>query len=125
MITAGTVRGYACEIGDLLVAVVDRAGSGSVNSDWSVVQTNIDGAVVGPSSSTNGAVVLFDGTTGKLIKNSAKVLTTIGGNLLSLANPNEQRYLRTETANTVTAITAATLKSDLALNNVENTALTT
>ena len=68
VITAGTVRGYVCEIGDLLVAIVDRAGSGSVNSDWSVVQTNIDGAVVGPSSSTNGAVVLFDGTTGKLIK---------------------------------------------------------
>lgn len=125
VITAGTVRGYVCEIGDLLVAIVDRAGSGSVNSDWSVVQTNIDGAVVGPSSSTNGAVVLFDGTTGKLIKNSAKVLTTIGGNLLSLANPSAQRYLRTEIANTVTAITAATLKTDLALDNVENTALTT
>jgi hypothetical protein len=68
---------------------------------------------------------LFDGTTGKLIKDSAKVLTTIGGNLLSLANPSAQRYLRTETGNTVTAITAATLKTDLALDNVENTALTT
>ncbi len=38
------------------------------------------GDVVGPASATNGAVALFDGTTGKLLKNSAAadVLTALG-----------------------------------------------
>lgn len=35
-----------------------------------------NGDVVGPVSATNNAVVLFDGTTGKLVKNSAKLLPT-------------------------------------------------
>ena len=43
VITAGTYAGQACEVGDLIVAVVARSGSGNVNSDWTVAQGNIDG----------------------------------------------------------------------------------
>lgn len=68
VITAGTVKGKVCEIGDLVVAMVDRAGSGNVDADFTVAQTNLDGAVIGPASVTDGYLVLFDGTTGKLIK---------------------------------------------------------
>jgi hypothetical protein len=71
IITAGTYAGVVCEVGDLIIATIDRAGSGNLNSDWVVVQTNIDGAVTGPASATDGNFPLFDGTTGKLIKNSA------------------------------------------------------
>lgn len=46
VITAGTYAGIVCEIGDLIIAVVDRSGSGNLNSDWTVAQTNIDGAVL-------------------------------------------------------------------------------
>jgi hypothetical protein len=70
IITAGTYAGVACEVGDLIIAIVDRAGTGNVNSDWTVVQTNLDGAVIGPASSTDGNFVLFNGASGKLIKNS-------------------------------------------------------
>ncbi len=45
VIEAGTIKGNACEIGDLLIATVDRASAG-VNADWTVAQTNIDGAVI-------------------------------------------------------------------------------
>lgn len=71
VITAGTYRGNVCEIGDMLIATVDRAGTGAVNADWVVVQTNIDGAVVTSDlSPTTGEVAVFDGTTGKIIKGS-------------------------------------------------------
>lgn len=70
IITAGTYAGNVCEVGDLIIAVVDRSGSGNVNSDWIVIQTNVDGAVTGPSSATNGNFPIFNGTTGKLISNS-------------------------------------------------------
>ena len=45
VITAGTYAGQKCEIGDLIIALVDRTGSGNVNADWTVAQTNIDGAI--------------------------------------------------------------------------------
>lgn len=43
--TAGTYVGQACEVGDLMIAVVERKGTGSQNSDWDVIQTNINGAI--------------------------------------------------------------------------------
>lgn len=68
VITAGTVKGKVCEVGDLVISMVDRAGSGNEDADWTVAQTNLDGAVIGPASVTDGYLVLFDGVTGKLIK---------------------------------------------------------
>ena len=50
VITAGTYAGQVCEIGDLIIALVDRSGSGNVNSDWCVAQTNINGAITGIKS---------------------------------------------------------------------------
>lgn len=43
--TAGTYVGQMCEVGDLLIAVVARDGTGNQDSDWDAVQTNIDGAI--------------------------------------------------------------------------------
>lgn len=70
VVSAGTYAGQKCEIGDLIIAVISRGSSGSVNDDWTIVQTNIDGAVVGPSTSTNNNIVIFDGTSGCTIKDS-------------------------------------------------------
>lgn len=50
VITPGTYAGQVCEIGDLIIALVDRAGSGNANSDWCVAQTNINGAITGVRS---------------------------------------------------------------------------
>lgn len=82
VITAGTYSGTVCEVGDLLIATIDRAGSGNLSSDWTVVQTNIDGAVTGPASATDNHVVLFNGSTGKLVKSSG---TALGNGTLTLA----------------------------------------
>lgn len=66
--TAGTYAGAKCEIGDVIICVKD--GSSDTASDWTIVQSNIDGAVTGPTSSTNAHVAVFNGATGKIIKDS-------------------------------------------------------
>lgn len=71
------------------------------------------GDVVGPGSSTDNAIVLFDGLTGKLIKDSAKALSTVGGNIAALSNPGAISFLRINADNTVTARTASELRTDL------------
>ena len=68
--TAGTYKGQKCEVGDLIVCIKDYADS-PADSDWTVVQTNIDGAVTGPESAADGNLPAFDGATGRIIKDSA------------------------------------------------------
>ncbi len=43
--TAGTYVGQKCEVGDMMIALVARKGTGNENTDWDIVQTNIDGAI--------------------------------------------------------------------------------
>mgnify|MGYP007112771594 CR=1 FL=1 len=52
VITAGTYAGQKCEVGDLIIALVDRDGTGNLDSDWTVAQTNIDGAITDISTTT-------------------------------------------------------------------------
>ena len=52
----------------MIICLTD--GTAAKDSDWTVVQANIDGAVTGPASATDGHVAVFDGATGKLIKDS-------------------------------------------------------
>ena len=70
--TAGTYAGEACEVGDLILCLT--AGTSANDAHWTVQQKNIDGAVVGPASSVDANVAVFDSTTGKLIKDSGKAL---------------------------------------------------
>jgi hypothetical protein len=130
VITAGTYKGVVAEVGDLFIATVDRASAG-VNGDWTVVQTNIDGAVVGPASSTNSNVALFDGASGNLIKDSgvtisgsntgdeANASTTVKG-IIELATQTE---VNTGT-DTTRAVTPATLKGNLGVTGTLATTLT-
>lgn len=52
VITAGTYAGQKCEVGDLIIALIDRNGTGNLDSDWTVAQTNIDGAITDISATT-------------------------------------------------------------------------
>ena len=69
VITAGTYAGQACEVGDMLIAIVDRAGSGNANADWVVIQTNVDGTVTAAATLVANSVLLGDG--GKALKTLA------------------------------------------------------
>lgn len=60
--------GTPIEAGDMIIVISDAVAYSS--NIISVIQSNIDGAVTGPDSALNEAVVLFDGETGKLVKAS-------------------------------------------------------
>ena len=64
----GTYAGQSCEAGDLVLCVKDYASGSASNADWTVIQANIVGAVSGPGSSVANHVAVFDGTSGKIIK---------------------------------------------------------
>lgn len=74
VITAGTYAGAACEVGDMIVCLT--SGTAANNAHWTVIQSNIDGAVIGPASSVDARVAVFNGATGKVIKDSGYTIAT-------------------------------------------------
>ena len=73
---AGTYAGVECEAGDLIIVIADYADTFK-NSDFLVVQANVDGAVTGPDASTDANIVVFDGTTGRKIKDSSVTIASV------------------------------------------------
>lgn len=127
--TAGTYAGVECEIGDLVICIT--AGTTATDSHWTVAQTNIDGAVTGPSSSTDGRVALFSGTSGKVLKQSSY---TIGKSVPSDAVFTDTVYTHPSykqvssglykiTTNSTGHITAATavVKADITALGIPST----
>lgn len=76
VVEAGTYAGVECEAGDLIIVIADYADTFK-NSDFLVVQANVDGAVTGPDASTDANIVVFDGTTGCKIKDSTVTLASL------------------------------------------------
>lgn len=78
----GGASGTNVEAGDLLLCLTDGTAAGdqaTVGTSWSIAQTNLDGAVIGPASATDGGFAKFNGTTGKVIKNSAATIAVADG----------------------------------------------
>lgn len=74
----GGASGITVEVGDMIICNTDGTASGNqatVGNNWNIIEKNIVGAVSGPASSTNNNVAFFDGTTGKLIKDSGITLS--------------------------------------------------
>lgn len=75
----GKIDGLKVEAGDTMYCILDTVAAttsnwGTIASRWNVVQKNEDGVVTGPSDSTANHVVTFADGTGKVIKDSGKVL---------------------------------------------------
>ena len=117
VITANTYAGQVCEVGDTIICITD--GNTANNNHWAVIQTNIDGSVIGPSSSSANNVAVFTGTTGKVIKDSG---FTIGKSVPSNAVFTDTHYasnlLTTSSITATTQVTSAT--TDPWLNLIEN-----
>lgn len=83
----GGAAGINVTVGDMMICVVDGASAGdhaTAGANWDIIERNLDGAVIGPSSATHNSVPQFQGTTGKLIKNSGVLLS----DLAPLNSPN-------------------------------------
>lgn len=109
-------NGEVCEIGDLIICIKD--GTTHSAGDWTIVQTNIDGAVIGPASAVNNHVAIFNGANGKIIKDSG---FTIGKSVPSDAKFTDTHYTTHLYAGTGTAQNAATTNGNTKLTIVDNT----
>jgi hypothetical protein len=73
----GGASGPVVEVNDTIICGTDGTAAGThaaVGSNWNILQTNIVDAsilVTGPTSATSGNFAMFDGTTGKIIKDSS------------------------------------------------------
>ena len=116
VITAGTYFGNVCQIGDQIMAIETRNGSGDIDADWTVVQANIDGAVIGPSSVTDAHIAQFDGTTGKLLKDGG-VLGTMAAeaatDYITKALFDAETFLMAKSDNTPVAIPRTEVATEL------------
>ena len=74
MSEAGTFYGKKVQIGDMVICYVDYSGktisSSNFDSYYTVIETNNEGMVIGPSSAVSSNFASFDGNSGKLIKDS-------------------------------------------------------
>lgn len=78
----GGASGTDVEVGDMIICNTDGTVSGNqatVGQYWNVIQKNIVGAVTGPASSINNTIPVFDGVTGKVIKQG--IITDNGTNI--------------------------------------------
>lgn len=69
----GGASGPNVEVNDMVTCSVDGSLTGNhatVGANWFITQANLDGAVIGPAGATDGYFPLFDGVSGRLIKNS-------------------------------------------------------
>jgi hypothetical protein len=76
----GGASGVVVEVGDTAYCITTAASGtqAAVGASWNIAQVNIDGAVTGPASSTDAHIALFNGASGKVIKDSGAVLSTDG-----------------------------------------------
>ena len=73
----GTYAGAECEIGDLIICLKNYDEGSAGNADFMVLQANIDGDVTGAESSTDGHIVIFNGSTVKVIKDSNVTIASL------------------------------------------------
>ena len=88
--------------------------------------TTLGTIATGTWSATEIAVA--KGGTGATSASAARTnlgATTVGANVFTLTNPSALSYVKVASDNTVSAASASTVKTDLSLNNVENTAVST
>lgn len=96
---AGTYAGVECEAGDLIIVIKDYAAEGASNSDFLVVQANVDGAVTGPDASTDANIVVFDGVTGRKIKDSNVTIASVSDAIAKAHEHANKAILDTFTKN--------------------------
>lgn len=79
--------------GNVSAAVVTSTELGYLSGATSTLQTQIDGKVTGPAAASDNAIVIYNGTTGKLVKNSLATIDGSGnitGTNLSGTNSGDQ-----------------------------------
>lgn len=69
----GGASGVEVEVGDMCICNTDSTASGdqaTVGTKWNILEKNVSGVVTGPASAVADNIALFDGLTGKVVKDS-------------------------------------------------------
>ena len=111
---AGTYAGVKCEVGDLIIVMKDHVAETASNDDFMVVQANIDGAVTGPETATNLNIAIFDGATGKVIKDSEVGIASLNDAIAKAHEHANQTQLDTYDKTQDELLEAAQAKVDAA-----------
>lgn len=108
VITEGFYTGISstCEVGDMIICTNENPIS------WSVIQSNIDGAVTGPIAADGNTVAIFNGTSGKIIADSHKILAK---NITSEAALTDTKY-----TTTTTMIGSATVDNQINIDGIDS-----
>lgn len=115
---AGTYAGQAAEAGDLILVVADYAADTASDADFLVIQANIDGAVSGPEASTDANVAVFDGLTGKKIKDSNVTLASLNEAIANSHTHTNRDILDTFTKTETELLAAAGSDVDTKLETI-------
>ena len=118
---AGTYAGQDCEAGDLIIVINDYAEGTASNSDFLVVQANVDGAVTGPDASTDANIVVFDGTTGRKIKDSNVTIASVSDAIAKTHEHTNKAILDTFTKNETELLGEVDSKISTALEDYATT----
>lgn len=116
VITAGTYADQACEVGDLIIAVADATDDGS-NADWTIAQTNIDGAVTHSAPLTADNIVVGNGA--GQVKPSTTKVSDLATNAALAGKVDKTFQLN---GHALSGDSLDLTKSDVGLGNVDNTA---
>lgn len=96
----GGASGPNVEVNDLITCRVDSTAAGdhaTVGANWSITQTNIDGAVTGPASATTLRLAVFSGTSGKVIDQAPVTLAGLPKNSIE-TNADQLQLVGDQTA---------------------------
>lgn len=118
---AGTYAGQECETGDLIIVIKDYEVDSASNTDFLVVQANVDGAVTGPDASTDANIVVFDGTTGRKIKDSTVTLTSLQDAISKAHEHTNKTILDSFTKNETELLSEVDSKINTALGDYATT----
>ena len=78
------IDGKPIEVGDMVIACGNMSTYDATK--FSVIQMNLDGVVIGPASSTDETIVVFNGATGKAVKASTVTKTQLEALFTSLVS---------------------------------------
>ena len=117
---AGTYAGTVCEPGDLIIVLNDYVAETASDADFIVVQANIDGAVTGPDASTDLNIAVFDGITGKIIKDSNVNIASVNDAIAKAHTHDNKTVLDSYDKTQIELLQAAKDEVDSAVETINN-----
>lgn len=119
---AGTYAGNKCETGDLIICIKSYAQEGAGNTDFMVVQANIDGAVTSTATtSTVGDIVVFDAVTGRVIKSSGVNISSLNDAIAKSHEHSNKAILDTYNKDQTALLEAAKTEAQVLVDAVKKT----